>query len=416
MRQATPEAALDRLHREIVYTAANPLERARALPGAAYTDDSHFGWEVENVLRAEWLCVGHVSQVPEPGDFRNVDLLGEPLLLARGRDGVVRVLSRTCPHRGMDINPPDYGRPSAGNARVLRCPYHFWTFALDGRCTGAPEMQKAEGFCRDDVGLTPFRSALWNGFVFVNLSGSAAPLESLYDVMGAQLAPWRMDELEMVSELSWECSFNWKIIVENFAECYHHIGAHAKIFEPLFPGKTCWSEDEHPGFTVAHLPLVAPLADEVRAGASTLRQFVDIETVPVDRRVEWYVYVGFPTFLLFAAPDRVYWYQVLPEGADRLRLVTTVLVRPEARALPDFQRRLDEDLELLRRFHLEDMEMCTAVQRGMRSLAYRPGRLSHLEKPLWHIQRYLARRIAAAGGAQRPQLRAVNDVAARAAR
>lgn len=412
MRHATTRpASLDRLHEQIVESAGNPLEHARALPAGAYTDAAHYAWEVDHVLREEWLCVGHVSQVPEPGDFRNVDLLGEPLLLARGRDGVVRVLSRTCPHRGMDINPPDYGRAAAGNARVLRCPYHFWTFALDGRCTGAPEMQNAKDFCREEVGLTEFRSALWHGFVFVNLSGDASPLETLYDVMGTQLAPWRMEQLEMVSELTWECSFNWKIIVENFAECYHHIGAHSKIFEPLFPGKTCWSEDEHPAFTVAHLPLIAPLADEVRAEASSLRQFVDIDTVPVEKRTEWYVYVGFPTFLLFAAPDRVYWYQVLPEGPERMRLVTTLLVRPEARRLPDYEQRLGEDLDLLRRFHLEDMEMCTAVQRGMRSIAYRPGPLSHLEKPLWHIQRYLARRIVASSPVQPQHLHAADAAA-----
>jgi len=396
VRHANADPSLATLHEQILSTAGSPLDQARALPSAVYTDTSHYSWEVDHVLRDQWLCVGHVSQVPAPGDFRNVDLLGEPLLLTRARDGVVRVLSRICAHRGMDMNPTEFGRPAAGNARVLRCPYHFWTYALDGRCTGAPEMQQSKAFCRDEVRLTEFRSALWHGFVFVNLSGTAEPLESLYDIMGAQLAPWRMDQLEMVSELSWDCSFNWKILVENFAECYHHIGAHVKVFEPLFPGKTCWTEDEHPAFTVAHLPLIPSLADEVRAGASSLEQFVDIDTVPVERRAEWYVYVGFPTFLLFAAPDRVFWYQVLPEGPDRMKLVTTLLVLPEARRLPDFERRLEGELEMLRTFHMEDMEMCTAVQRGMHSTAYRPGPLSHLEKPLWHIQRYLARRIAAA--------------------
>ena len=389
---------LDRLHAQIVDSAESPLEQARALPSAAYTDPEHYAWEVEHVLRDQWLCAGHVSQVPNPGDFRNLELLGEPLLLARGKDGEVRVLSRICPHRGMDINPPEYGRPTAGNARVLRCPYHFWTFGLDGKCTGAPEMQESRLFCRDETRLHPFRTEIWHGFVFVNLSGKAEPLAKLYDRMGEQVAPWRIADLEMVAELEWDCPFNWKILVENFAECYHHIGAHAKIFEPLFPGKTCWSEDEHPGYTVAHLPLVPALADEVRAQSSSLRQFVDIDTVPIEKRTDWYVYVGFPTFLLFAAPDRVYWYQVMPDGPERMKLLTTLLVLPEAKRLPDWDARYAEDLEMLRAFHLEDMEMCTAVQRGMRSLAYQPGPLSHLEKPLWLIQRYLARRIRASGG------------------
>ena len=389
---------LDRLHEQIVESAKSPLDQARALPSAAYTDPEHYAWEAEHVLRNEWLCAGHVSQVPNSGDFRNLDLLGEPLLLARGRDGEVRVLSRVCPHRGMDINPPEYGRPTAGNARVLRCPYHFWTFGLDGKCTGAPEMQESQLFCRDETRLHQFRTEIWHGFVFVNLSGTAEPLAKLYDRMGEQIAPWRIGDLEMVAEVEWDCAFNWKILVENFAECYHHIGAHSKIFEPLFPGKTCWSEDEHPGYTVAHLPLIQPLADEVRAQTSSLKQFVDIDTVPIDKRTDWYVYVGFPTFLLFAAPDRVYWYRVMPEGPERMKLLTTLLVLPEAKQMPDWEKRFAEDMEMLRAFHLEDMEMCTAVQRGMHSLAYKPGPLSHLEKPLWLIQRYLARRIEASGG------------------
>lgn len=392
---------LDRLHEQIVTSAESPLDQARALPPAVYTDPAHYAWEVEHVLRKEWLCVGHVSQVPSPGDFRNVDMLGEPMLLARGKDGEVRVLSRTCPHRGMDINPVEYGRPAAGNARVLRCPYHFWTFGLDGKCTGAPEMQESQLFCRDETRLHQFRTEIWHGFVFVNLTGTAeTPLATLYDRMGTQLAPWRMGDLEMVAEMTWDCPFNWKILVENFAECYHHIGAHSKIFEPLFPGKTCWSEEEHPGYTVAHLPLIQSLADEVRAQQSSLRQFVDIDTVPIEKRTDWYVYVGFPTFLLFAAPDRVYWYQVMPDGPERMKLLTTLLVLPEAKLLPDWDERLAGDLDMLKAFHLEDMEMCTAVQRGMHSIAYRPGALSHLEKPLWLIQRYLARRIQASGGPQ----------------
>src|SRR5206468_2558967 len=126
--------------------------------------------------------------------------------------------------------------------------------------------------------------------------------------MGEKLAEWQLGNLDVVAELEWDCAFNWKVIVENFAECYHHLGAHLKTFEPLFPAKTCWSDDEHPAFTVAHLPLVQRLADDVRA----------------------------------------------------------------------------------------------AVQKGMNSSTFRSGRLSHLEVPIWHIQRYLARKIREAETSPEP--------------
>ena len=132
-------------------------------------------------------------------------------------------------------------------------------------------MQKAEGFSRKDVRLGSFRSEIWNGFLFVTFSDDVAPVAELYREMGESLAGWQLGNLEVVAELEWDCAFNWKVIVENFAECYHHLGAHLKTFEPIFPAKTCWSEPEHANFTVAHLPLVPSLADDVRAGTSNLR-------------------------------------------------------------------------------------------------------------------------------------------------
>jgi phenylpropionate dioxygenase-like ring-hydroxylating dioxygenase large terminal subunit len=286
--------------------------------------------------------------------------------------------------------------------RFIVCPYHFWSFDLDGRCKGAPEMQQASGFSRKETGLPSFRTEIWNGFIFVTFASDIPPVSELYKDMGDQLAEWQLDKLEVVAELEWDCAFNWKVIVENFAECYHHLGAHLKTFEPLFPAKTCWSDEEHPNFTVAHLPLVQRLADDVRAGNSDIRTFIDIPTVAMEHRVQWYVYVGHPTFLLFAAPDRVFWYRVLPDGPQRVKLLTTLMVLPESKQMPDYEKRLASEIEMLKTFHTEDMEVCVAVQKGMNSSTFRGGRLSHLEVPIWHVQRYIARKIREAENAPEP--------------
>jgi phenylpropionate dioxygenase-like ring-hydroxylating dioxygenase large terminal subunit len=385
--------SLNELHRKMIDAAEKPLVHAVTFPPKAYTDPTHYDFEVERILKHEWLSVGHLSQIPNPGDYFNLDLLGEPMVVVRGKDAEIRVLSRVCPHRGMDVNPTEYGRPAKGNARFLICPYHFWSYDLDGRCKGAPEMHKAAGFSRKDIALPAFRSEIWNGFIFVTFADDIPPVAHFYKAMGEQLADFQLGNLQVVTELEWDCAFNWKVIVENFAECYHHLGAHLKTFEPLFPARTCWSDDEHEAFTVAHLPLVQRLADDVRSGSSELRSFVDIPTLPVDRRVQWYVYVGYPTFLLFAAPDRVFWYRVLPDGPQRVKLLTTLMVLPEAKQMPDYEKRLAAEIEMLKTFHTEDMEVCVAVQKGMNSSTFRSGRLSHLEIPIWHIQRYLARKL-----------------------
>jgi phenylpropionate dioxygenase-like ring-hydroxylating dioxygenase large terminal subunit len=396
-------SSITTIQEKMLDAADRPLSQAITFPPQAYTDPQHYEFETSSILRRQWLAVGHVSQVSKPGDYFNLELLGEPMVVVRGKDDVVRVLSRVCPHRGMDVNPTEYGRAAKGNTRFLICPYHFWTYDLDGRCKGAPEMQKADGFTRKDVGLPAFRSEVWNGFIFVTFDPDIAPISEFYKDMGDQLAEWQLDKLEVVAELEWDCAFNWKVIVENFAECYHHLGAHIKTFEPMFPARTCWSDEEHPAFTVAHLPLVQKLAEGVKSGDSEVRQFIDIPTVSMENRLQWFVYVGFPTFLLFNAPDRVFWYRVLPEGPQKVKLLTTMLVSPQSKQMPDFEQHLAAEIEMLKNFHTEDMEVCVAVQKGMNSATFSGGRLSHLEKPIWHIQRYLARKIRESMNALSPQ-------------
>jgi phenylpropionate dioxygenase-like ring-hydroxylating dioxygenase large terminal subunit len=380
--------------RQIIDTARLPLSRGKTFPPSAYTDPSFHDAEVERILKREWLSIGHISQIPNPGDFFNLELFNEPIVVVRDKDGGVRVLSRVCPHRGMDVNPTEYGRPASGNARFLICPYHFWTFDLDGRCKGAPEMQQAEGFSRKETGLSSFRSEVWHGLIFITFAHDIPSISETYKDLGEKLAEFQIDKLEVVTQITWDCAFNWKVIVENFAECYHHLGSHIKTFEPMFPAKTCWSEDEHPAYTVAHLPLVQALADEVREGRSTVQSFANIPTVKPEHLTEWYVYVGYPTLLLFIASDRVYWYRVIPESSGKTTLLTTMMVWPESKTRPDYAEKLKMENDLLNTFHLEDMEACVAVQRGMSSHSYQPGRLSHLEKPIWHFQRYVARKLA----------------------
>src|SRR6202022_3538095 len=166
---------------ELQRCADQPLKQAGTLPAEVYTNEDFYQWELENIFQPEWICLAHVSQIPQPGDFLNIDLLGEPLIVVRGKDHEVRVLSRVCPHRAMDIMPPGFGddghgqasakngRGGCGPTRLFLCPHHAWTLALDGCLKACPEMHLAQDFDRDAFMLKPFRSEIWNGFVFVNL-------------------------------------------------------------------------------------------------------------------------------------------------------------------------------------------------------------------------------------------------------
>ncbi|NJM37317.1 MAG: Rieske (2Fe-2S) protein [Akkermansiaceae bacterium] len=148
----------DPLRASILEAASKPREQSTTIPAAAYTDPGFHEFENQEIFRKEWISLCHVSQIPNPGDFVRVDLCGEPMLVVRSKDMSIKVLSRTCRHRGMDLMPSGFGHPDEGNKRVILCPYHLWSYDLDGKLVGAPEMHKADGFDRSEVCLHRFRS------------------------------------------------------------------------------------------------------------------------------------------------------------------------------------------------------------------------------------------------------------------
>ena len=407
-RTAQRPLTLEAIQRGILDAADRPLARAVTLPAQAYTSEEFFEWEVTHVLRAGWQCVAHVSQLPLPGDFLNLDLLGEPLIVIRGKDSVVRVLSRVCPHRAMDIMPLGFGydghgpgeaRPesvSCGHTRIFLCPYHAWTFELDGGLKACPEMHRAECFVRDEFALKAFPTTIWQGFVFVNLDGTAPAFVDGLNEAAADLAAFDLSNLQLAIAREWDCPFNWKVLVENFMESYHHLGIHHRTLQPMMPARDTWSEQERRHYIRAHLPYKESARDELWAKAQRGEHGDELPLLPglsEQQHSEWGLFLLHPSCLLATAPDRVIWYRLQPLGPDRLRLLTTILVPRNVVAAPNFERQRAHAAKLLTDFHLEDMEVCTAVQRGLYASGWQPGRLSHLEMPVWLFHRFLAARI-----------------------
>lgn len=377
----------------VLDTAQRPVEQALSLPAAAYTDPAYYQWEQQHVFRHEWVALCHETQLAEVGDYMTVDLAGEPLVVTRGHDGQLRVLSRVCRHRAMDICPKGFGRDERGNTRVLLCPYHYWGYGLDGQLKGCPEMHRAEGFNRRDVALHEFPSERFAGFLFVNLSGDAPPLrEKLAGLDEKFLSRWSLEDAELVWEMDWPSDFDWKVLAENFMEPYHHMGSHARTLEPMMPAKGCWTEPPEDHWTAVHLPIKEDLLAANDRGRGLCR-FTPFPGLAEDDYTQWWVFLGYPNFLLFVAPDRVYWYRPIPTGPGTCDLRTTMLVHRSAKDAPDFEAMRKQESDMLIDVHNEDVEACTGVQRGVASTAWKPGRLSHLEEPVWHIQQYLARRI-----------------------
>ncbi len=390
--------SLEQLLAAMHQTVSVPLAEARALPAGCYTDPAFYAHERHTLLERDWIALAHVSQLPGAGNYLALDLFDEPLLVVRGKDERVRVLSRVCQHRGMDMLPPGYADPScAGQLPAIRCPYHLWTYDLNGQLLAAPEMQHSACHARDSVALREFRSEVFEGFVFVTLNADAPALAGrLAGLRERHLAKWALGEAKMVWQREWDCPFNWKVLVENFMEPYHHLGAHRQTLQPLMPALGCWTDaagdDE---YLAVHLPLNAQIRNALQRTGQALPGFTPFPGLTPADHLEWWVFLGYPLFLLFTAPDRAFWYRLLPTGPDSCRLLTTMLVSPHAESADDYTGWLARAQQEAIDFHLEDMAVCTGVQRGVKSRAYAQGALSRLEEPILRVQRYLAHQLAA---------------------
>jgi phenylpropionate dioxygenase-like ring-hydroxylating dioxygenase large terminal subunit len=381
------------IKRQIATVASRPLERATTLPKAAFLNQQFYQFESTAILKGDWLAIGHVSQLKEKGSYFALDLMKEPLLVIRGDDEQIRVLSRSCPHRGTDIMHMCLGVPRSGKATRLLCPYHFWSFGLRGELRGAPEMERAEGFKREDWPLAKFRSVVWEGFIFVNLDGKAPDLTEQYADLQERIAPWRCAEMELIYEQEWQGAFNWKIMVENWSECYHHIGAHSKTLQSTWPARDVIIADEHPHFMHTELVYSDAAMKAIENGENYF-VFPPIPNLPLGGRVEFWIFLGYPCFLLAVLKDCVLWLRVVPNDVDSCTILTTILVPKATTKLNDFAKLKATMEELFIGFHAEDMLINVAVHDGLKSSKAATGRLSHIESPVWMFHRYLARQIA----------------------
>jgi phenylpropionate dioxygenase-like ring-hydroxylating dioxygenase large terminal subunit len=362
--------------------AVESPDHAITLPPEAYGSDDLYAAEVDRIFKRGWIPLCRVEQVAMPGSFYSIDILGTPLVVTRDRHSEIRVLSRNCTHRWMEVCS------GAGEANVLQCPYHLWSFGLDGHLAGAPEMKKSPGFNRNDHPLKKFRHGVWKGFVFVNLDGRAEPLATQMAGLDALVDPYDLDNYQTVEQTDWGvCDWDWKIMVDNFMECYHHMGPHRQSLESEFPATmsytggvgdyftTMWSE-QAPGYP-AEPPFLAP-------GADTLTE---------EHSHKLLIFIAYPLLQVSLGPGFMYWLKTLPMGAGKIELQLDICISPAALTAPGLDERRNQLVKSICDIHREDIDVCTAVQRAIRSGVTGTGRLSHLERPLWEFYRYLGREL-----------------------
>jgi Rieske 2Fe-2S family protein len=363
------------LNTEALERVIAPFGQNRTLPAAAYTSEEVFVWETENIFRSTWVCLGRLDELVYPGQIRAVEVAGESLLLARDPEGSLTAFSNVCRHRGHELAPVG----EAIDARLIRCPYHAWSYRFTGELRAAPTFTQTPGFDMTEYPLMGINVTDYLGWVWVDLSGEAKPIEEHYGNLAEKATPFETERLRTAAVHSYVVDANWKIIVENYNECYHCSSIHPELCEVSPPDSGL---DHQPtgywcGGTMALKPHAVTMSLD---GASKGVNFRGIDEV-IARQV-WYLTVT-PNLLLSMHPDYVMTHRLTPLSTGQTHIECAWLFPPEAFDLDGFDPAYAVDFwDITNR---EDWTACENVMKGVRQRGYRPGPLSSWEGTVYQF-------------------------------
>lgn len=370
---------------EFVVSTA-PVREATSLPPDCYVSPEFFEFEKDVIFGREWLCVGRVEQVPEPGDYISIEIANEPLVVARKHDGFISVLSAVCQHRGAII-----GEGGSGNCgKHLRCPYHWWSYDLDGVLKGAPQMHETVDFTKSNVRLPKLAVEVWNGFIFANMDPEAEPLAPRLAGLDEILAPYGLAALKTTEQDISTHQFNWKLMVENGIEPYHATYLHHRRLDApkerhyVNPG---FDDDSgaivsfvvHGLYDLALNPTYKPYFPVIEGLGDTERQRLGFATVP-------------PNLMLGWQSDMLFWFLLLPNRVDETDFRWGYLLPESTFDVIGFDDLLRLAREGIKDYNNEDLPIAEAMQKSMRSRWAPRGRYSHEEEVLQQFNRWLVLR------------------------
>jgi Rieske 2Fe-2S family protein len=361
--------------------ALRPFGQSRMLPRDAYVSPRVFAFEQERFFAGSWTCVGRDGDLEGTGAQRAARVGGAGVLLARGTDGRVRAFANTCRHRGHEL----LGVGEQTTRRTVLCPYHAWTYDLDGSLRVAPGFREHGEFRPTEHGLVELPLESWHGFLFVNGSGDAPPFADHVGALDDLVAPYRPERLVPLVSHAYELAANWKVVLENYHECYHCPLIHPELCQvsPPASGDNFELDGAWVGGTM-----------DLKDHAATMSLDGHSDGVPIPgldgERLRTVAYLGlFPNLLLSLHPDYVMTHLVEPLAADRCRIVCTWYFPPEAADQPGFDPTYA--VEFWDRTNRQDWAACESVQRGMASPHFQPGPLAPAEDAVYHVVTMIAR-------------------------
>jgi glycine betaine catabolism A len=353
---------------------------AKTLDASWFISPDVFASEQSRIFGREWLCVGRAESIARPGNFFTVERGGESLIVTRDASGAPRALHNVCRHRGSRICDAASGQFQGS----IQCPYHGWTYGLDGSLKVARNMVEVPGFDRNEYPLKEAGVALWEGFVFVNLSGDQS-FEAAFKPLNGRFARWRIGDLQTACSLRYELACNWKLVFLNYSECYHCPLVHPQL-DRLSPSDSGRNDLSEGPFLGGYSELRRHGTSLTMSGRSSWPPLGDVDGEDLDRD---YYYTIFPSLLLSLHADYVMVHYIKPLAADRTEVICAFLFEPSTIAQPNFDPGDAADFwDLTNR---QDWHVNELTQLGMGSRAYVPGPYSNAEGLLSAFDRHYLR-------------------------
>lgn len=368
---------------ELAQNVAAPFESARAMPPSVYTSDAFLERELSDIFAKDWFCVGRADALANVGDYTTLELAGQPVIVMRDTDGVLRGMSNVCLHRMSTLLE---GR---GNARAIVCPYHAWTYNLDGSLRGAPAMTLNEDFCKDQYSLPKVKCSEWLGWVFVTLNPDAPAVHDQLSSVETMIEDFDLGAYRETFFETHVWDTNWKVLAENFMESYHLPVCHAGTIGGLSRLEDMVCPPGEPAFNYHTI-----LKDD---GLQIALAHSSNSKLQGDRRRMTYLLAIYPSLLITLTPGYFWYLSLHPKGVGQVHISFGGGMSPDYVNDPEAQKHFAALKTLLDEVNIEDRGCTEKVYRGLCSAMANPGHLSHLERPNYDFAHYLNSRVQAGG-------------------
>ncbi len=337
-------------------------KNAKTLPQNYLISEEIFAEEQKRIFAAQWVCVGHQNDIPATGSYFLGDVAGESVIIVRDQSAAVRAFYNVCRHRGTRICQEHKGY----FGQTIQCPYHAWTYGLDGRLAGAPHMEECDGFDKADYPLNKVSVGLWEGFIFLNLAESPTPLETAFAPLAEKFSHWNLPKLRSAKRIEYNVRANWKLIFENYSECYHCPLVHPALSK-ITPYDSAENDLTKGPFLGGFMPITSGNSLTMSGNACAL----PVGEIKAEDHKRVFYYSIFPNMLLSMHPDYVMVHQIWPQSPGHVRIYCDWLFHPDAFGRADF--RPDDAIEFWDMTNKQDWHVCELSQQGIASRAYRPG-------------------------------------------